>query len=85
MFVGLLLAGFGSIIIGRYTLKSVAQRIRLVLVVLTASLLAYNYVVFGLPGTEWLDSYGNVWPSIISTLWGGAFGLAIFFLTENRE
>ncbi|MGB1253432.1 MAG: hypothetical protein ACPG8W_22655, partial [Candidatus Promineifilaceae bacterium] len=85
MFVGLIIVTVGAILIGRQLLKSIAQRIRLVLVVLTCSLLAYNYVAFNLPGSEQLQSVGTIWLGIVATLVGALFGLAIFFLTENRD
>lgn len=83
-----LTVGLVATIIAGYLLSlrarvSLARQTGWILWGLVGALLVYNYYALGLPGTAVLDSFGP-WSGLLTTLFGGAVGLAIYPAASSR-
>ncbi len=80
--LGLLVTGGAGYAIGRNERRETIALVRCVLWGLVGGLVAYNYFILGLPGTEWLQPLG-AWAALLSTLFGGAAALFLYRLSQR--
>jgi hypothetical protein len=75
--LGLVVTGGAGYYVGRNGQQNLSNIVRCILWGLVGSLLAYNYFVLGLPGTDWLETLGS-WAGLLTTLAGGAAGIGLY-------
>jgi len=81
--IGLTVIIIAGYILGIRTDASLSQQISGMLWGIIGALLAYNYVVLGLPGTAVFSDIG-AWGGLLITLVGGALGLGLYATTHNK-
>jgi hypothetical protein len=82
--LGLIFVGGAGYAIGNNDDWELSERVRCMFWGLVGALVAYNYYVFGLPGTEWLQSIG-IWAPLLITVFGGIAGLLIYRVQRYQK
>lgn len=84
LFLGLAVVVVGITAVSQRKQWSIHQQVRGQLLTVLGALVAYIYLISGLPGTEVLDTFGN-WSALLATLIGGVMVAAVFVYRQRGD